>query len=97
MRGPLDGRLTAANSFGLTRPTEFWASPEKQILHSTWYSKEFTLRIEIACKSSKTALLRTAWIWISNIEFSCLTGSSDTFMWLRMQEETTPATSNMSV
>ncbi len=29
MRGPLDGRLKAANSFGLTRPTEFWASPEK--------------------------------------------------------------------
>ena len=28
----------------------------------------------------KDALLRTAWIWISNIEFSCLTGSSDTFM-----------------
>ena len=40
---------TVANSFGRTKPTEFWASPEKRILRSIWYSTEFTLRTGTAC------------------------------------------------
>ena len=38
-----------ANSFGRTRLTEFWASHEKRIRRSIWYSTEFTPRTGTAC------------------------------------------------
>src|SRR5258708_39862490 len=48
-------------------------SHEKPILRLIWYSTEFTLRIGTACNSSGIVSLRTAWTWMLNTEFSCLT------------------------